>query len=94
MLKWLSDDYVKFMRFAQMKTDGVSYRMAAPDDKVIEHAVAGVESGIVGVITDHSWLDNPTLRGMRQSLMRSFERISCPRPARMHDEEGQGARWL
>ncbi len=75
VLKWLSDDYVKFLRFAQMKTDGFSYRMAAPDDKVIEHAVAGVESGIVGVITNHSWLDNPTFRGMRQSLMRSFERI-------------------
>ncbi len=31
--------------------------------------------GIVGIITNHSWLDNPTFRGMRQSLMRSFEQI-------------------
>ena len=31
--------------------------------------------GLVGVITNHSWLDNPTFRGMRQSLMRSFEQI-------------------
>jgi predicted helicase len=34
-----------------------------------------VEEGVVGIITNHSWLDNPTFRGMRQSLMRSFERI-------------------
>jgi predicted helicase len=54
--KWLQDDYVKFIRFAQMKMDAV-------------------EEGVVGVITNHSWLDNPTFRGMRQSLMRSFEQI-------------------
>ena len=27
-----------------------------------------VEEGVVGIITNHSWLDNPTFRGMRQSL--------------------------
>ena len=54
--KWLNDDYVKFIRFAQLKMDVV-------------------KEGIVGVITNHSWLDNPTFRGMRQSLMRSFEQI-------------------
>jgi predicted helicase len=54
--KWLNDDYVKFIRFAQMKMDAVP-------------------EGIVGIITNHSWLDNPTFRGMRQSLMRSFEQI-------------------
>ena len=54
--KWLNDDYVKFIRFAQLKMDEV-------------------EEGIVGVITNHSWLDNPTFRGMRQSLMRSFQQI-------------------
>ncbi|MBS0248140.1 MAG: N-6 DNA methylase [Proteobacteria bacterium] len=53
---WLHDDYVKFIRFAQMKMDAV------------------VE-GVVGIITNHSWLDNPTFRGMRQSLMNSFEQI-------------------
>jgi predicted helicase len=31
--------------------------------------------GIVGFITDHSYLDNPTFRGMRQSLMNSFDEI-------------------
>ncbi len=73
--KWLQDDYVKFIRFAQMKMDGFSFRTVAPDGKPIEHSVPGIEKGIVGVITNHSWLDNPTFRGMRQSLMRSFERI-------------------
>jgi predicted helicase len=34
-----------------------------------------VDEGVVGVITNHSWLDNPTFRGMRQSLMRSFDQI-------------------
>src|SRR3984893_15458390 len=52
--KWLNDDYVKFIRFAQMKMDAVN-------------------EGVVGIITNHSWLDNPTFRGMRQSVMRSFE---------------------
>jgi predicted helicase len=31
--------------------------------------------GILGFITNHSYLDNPTFRGMRQSLMRSFHEI-------------------
>ncbi|HUT33143.1 MAG TPA: type ISP restriction/modification enzyme [Planctomycetota bacterium] len=29
--------------------------------------------GIVGMITNHSYLDNPTFRGMRQSLMSTFD---------------------
>jgi predicted helicase len=32
-------------------------------------------SGIVGMITNHSYLDNPTFRGMRQSLMKTFDEI-------------------
>jgi len=31
--------------------------------------------GALGFITDHSYLDNPTFRGMRQSLMNSFNEI-------------------
>jgi len=31
--------------------------------------------GIVGMITSHSYLDNPTFRGMRQSLMTTFDEI-------------------
>ncbi len=31
--------------------------------------------GILGFITNHSYLDNPTFRGMRQSLMNTFDEI-------------------
>ena len=54
--KWLQDDYVKFIRFAQWK---------------MEQA----EEGVVGIITNHSFLDNPTFRGMRYSLMQTFQHI-------------------
>ncbi len=54
--KWLQDDYVKFIRFAQWKIDQIG-------------------EGVVGMITNHGYLDNPTFRGMRQSLMISFDQI-------------------
>jgi hypothetical protein len=54
--KWLQDDYVKFIRFAEWK-------------------MKEVEKGIVGIITNHSFLDNPTFRGMRSSLMNSFNEV-------------------
>ena len=31
--------------------------------------------GVLGFISNHSYLDNPTFRGMRQSLMKSFDEI-------------------
>ncbi len=34
-----------------------------------------VEEGIVAIITNHSFLDNPTFRGMRQSLMNTFHEL-------------------
>jgi len=34
-----------------------------------------VEEGIVGIITNHSFLNNPTFRGMRQSLMKTFNQL-------------------
>jgi hypothetical protein len=54
--KWLQDDYVKFIRFAQWKIERSG-------------------EGVLGFITNHSYLDNPTFRGMRQSLMNSFDEI-------------------
>ncbi len=54
--KWLQDDYVKFLRFAQWKINNTGM-------------------GIVGMITNHSYLDNPTFRGMRQSLMNTFNEM-------------------
>jgi hypothetical protein len=73
--KWLQDDYVKFIRFAQMKMDGCEFGYV--DDRGMGHTtkMIGVEEGIVEIITNHSWLDNPTFKGMRQSLMRSFSQI-------------------
>ena len=32
--------------------------------------------GIVGMITNHGYLDNPTFRGMRQNLMATFDQLS------------------
>lgn len=34
-----------------------------------------IGEGVVGFITNHAYLDNPTFRGMRESLMNSFEEI-------------------
>ena len=54
--KWLNNDYVKFIRFAQWRIERTGY-------------------GVLAYITDHSYLDSPTFRGMRQSLMRTFDEI-------------------
>ena len=35
------------------------------------------QCGVLGLITNHSFTDNPTLRGMRRSLLSSFHRIHC-----------------
>jgi len=40
-----------------------------------EWKINQVRRGVVGYITNHSYLDNPTFRGMRQHLMRSFDEI-------------------
>jgi len=54
--KWLQDDYVKFLRFAQWKIDQAG-------------------QGIVAFVTNHSYLDNPTFRGLRESLLGTFDRL-------------------
>lgn len=54
--KWLQDDYVKFLRFAQRRIDESG-------------------EGVVGLVLNHSYLDNPTFRGLRRSLMNSFEEV-------------------
>jgi len=54
--KWLNDDYVKFIRFAQYRIELTGH-------------------GVLGFITNHGYLDNPTFRGMRQSLMQTFDEI-------------------
>lgn len=54
--KWLNDDYVKFIAFAE--------------DLIIEN-----KEGILAFITNHSYLDNPTFRGMRWKLTQTFDEI-------------------
>ncbi|MBI5696375.1 MAG: N-6 DNA methylase [Nitrospirae bacterium] len=54
--KWLNDDYVKFIRFAQWRIEKTGH-------------------GVLGFISNHGYLDNPTFRGMRQSLMETFDEI-------------------
>lgn len=54
--KWINDDYVKFIRFA-------------------ESLIEKTDEGIVGMITPHGYLDNPTFRGMRYHLMETFSEI-------------------
>jgi len=54
--KYLLDDYVKFLRFAQWRIEQTGH-------------------GIVGMITNHGYLDNPTFRGMRQQLMKAYSEI-------------------
>ncbi|MBI3949649.1 MAG: N-6 DNA methylase [Acidobacteria bacterium] len=54
--KWLNDDYVKFIRFAQWRIEKTGY-------------------GILAFICNHGYLDNPTFRGLRRSLMETFDDI-------------------
>ena len=54
--KWLQDDYVKFIRFAQWRIEKTG-------------------DGVIGLITNHGYIDNPTFRGMRQELVGSFHEI-------------------
>jgi len=54
--KWLQDDYVKFLRWAQWRIEKTG-------------------AGILAFITNHGYLDNPTFRGMRQNLMKTFDNI-------------------
>ena len=54
--RWLQDDYVKFIRFAQNRIDYF-------------------KRGVIGYIVNHSFLDNPTFRYMRKSLLDSFDNI-------------------
>lgn len=54
--KWLSDDYVKFVRFA-------------------EHMIEKNGEGVLGFITNHGYLDNPTFLDMRHHLRQTFDRV-------------------
>jgi predicted helicase len=55
--KWLSDDYVKFIRMSE---------------HLIERNGGG---GVLGFITNHSYLDNATFVDMRRHLLATFDKI-------------------
>ena len=54
--KWINDDYVKFLRYAQ-------------------HFIEKSGEGVVAFINPHGFLDNPTFRGMRWNLLKTYDKI-------------------
>ena len=54
--KWINDDYVKFIRYAQ-------------------YFIEKNGEGILAFINPHGFLDNPTFRGMRWNLLKTYDKI-------------------
>ncbi|QDY56047.1 DNA methyltransferase [Helicobacter pylori B128] len=74
--KWLLDDYVKFMRFAQNKIESLGH-------------------GLFGFISNNAFLDNPTFRGLRCSLLECYDELyilNLHGNARKKEETPQGAK--
>lgn len=55
-VKWLQDDYVKFLRLAQWMVDRNG-------------------RGVVAFVVNHNCLEAPTFRGLRRSLLHTFDQI-------------------
>jgi predicted helicase len=82
MVRFLKEDQNGVQSY--YKVDGKWLREKNPkplqDDyvKFIHFAqwkIAQAGEGVLGFITNHNYLDNPTFRGMRQSLMQTFDEI-------------------
>ncbi|MFP6274982.1 type ISP restriction/modification enzyme [Helicobacter pylori] len=74
--KWLLDDYVKFMRFAQDKIKSLGH-------------------GLFGFISNNAFLDNPTFRGLRRSLLECYDELyilNLHGNARKKEKTPQGAK--
>ncbi len=74
--KWLLDDYVKFMRFAQNKIESLGH-------------------GLFGFISNNAFLDNPTFRGVRRSLLECYDELyilNLHGSTRKKEETPQGAK--
>ncbi len=74
--KWLLDDYVKFMRFAQNKIESLGH-------------------GLFGFISNNGFLDNPTFRGLRRSLLECYDELyilNLHGNTRKKEETPQGAK--
>ncbi|GAA9924037.1 DNA methyltransferase [Helicobacter pylori] len=73
--KWLLDDYVKFMSFAQNKIESLGH-------------------GLFGFISNNAFLDNPTFRGLRRSLLECYDELyilNLHGNARKKEKTPQGA---
>ncbi|BBK70226.1 adenine specific DNA methyltransferase [Helicobacter pylori] len=73
--KWLLDDYVKFMRFAQNKIESLGH-------------------GLFCFISNNAFLDNPTFRGLRRSLLECYDELyilNLHGNARKKEKTPQGA---
>ncbi|GHR41894.1 DNA methyltransferase [Helicobacter pylori] len=73
--KWILDDYVKFMRFAQNKIESLGH-------------------GLFGFISNNAFLDNPTFRGLRRSLLERYDELyilNLHGNARKKEKTPQGA---
>ncbi len=73
--KWILDDYVKFMRFAQNKIESLGH-------------------GLFGFISNNAFLDNPTFRGLRHSLLECYDELyilNLHGDARKKEKTPQGA---
>ncbi|WP_024774013.1 N-6 DNA methylase [Helicobacter pylori] len=73
--KWILDDYVKFMRFAQNKIESLGH-------------------GLFGFISNNAFLDNPTFRGLRRSLLECYDELyilNLHGNARKKEKTPQGA---
>ncbi len=73
--KWILDDYVKFMRFAQNKIESLGH-------------------GLFGFISNNAFLDNPTFRGLRRSLLKCYDELyilNLHGNARKKEKTPQGA---
>ncbi|GAA8438514.1 DNA methyltransferase [Helicobacter pylori] len=74
--KWLLDDYMKFMRFAQNKIESLGH-------------------GLFGFISNNAFLDNPTFRGLRRSLLECYDELyilNLHGSARKKEKTPQGTR--
>lgn len=66
----LDDDYIKFIRFAQ---DKMEYSVEEKNSE--RKRIKDVRNGIIGIITNNSFLNGLTHRQMRKSLIGSFDQI-------------------
>ncbi|GAA9860288.1 DNA methyltransferase [Helicobacter pylori] len=84
--KWLLDDYVKFMRFAQNKIESLRFA---------QNKIESLGHGLFGFISNNAFLDNPTFRGLRRSLLECYDELyilNLHGNARKKEETPQGAK--